>query len=732
MVYVENQLPEVAPHSITEEWLSQLGSDFPELELTKIRAAIDMVIKTDPDADLEHGMAVGSILSGLQLSHEVICAAVLYDVVDNELATLDEIEAMQCKGVASIIAGVQRMSALGVLKEGFDRSQKSAESLRKLLLAMANDIRVVLIMLAERLYLMRSIKEYDETERRQLSLETMEIYAPLANRLGIWHLKWELEDLAFRYTDPLTYKQIAHFLDERRVDRQQYIDSIIAILKERLEQDGVKADIKGRPKHIFSIWKKMQRKGVGFHDIYDARAVRVLTDTTADCYHVLGIVHGLWPHIPKEFDDYIATPKGNDYQSIHTAVVGPKGRTIEIQIRTHEMEEHAELGVAAHWRYKEGGTSDQRFEQKIAWLRRILDSKEEGEEGSDEDVIDRFQSEIFQDRVYVVTPTGDVIDLQQGATPLDFAFAIHSEVGNRCRGAKVDGRIVPLTYSLQNGEQVDVLTTKEAKPSRDWLNPQLGYLITSRARSRVKAWFNQLDHDQHLSDGRQMLDRELQRLGIKNLKHEQIAEEMHQDHLDDLLVLLGRGDVTSAQIASAIHRLTHKKGQATFAEIPRAASRGHHDERARGQSGPVSIQGVGNLMTQMANCCQPTPGDEIIGYITVGRGVSIHRKDCNNVLNMDEEQRKRLIEVDWESDLHDTFPVDVEIEAFDRKGLLVDIYSLLSNENINVVASNTHSDLQSHTARFDITLEVSDIDQLSRLLNRINQLPNILEVRRRQ
>ncbi len=726
MVYVENQLPEVSSHSITEEWLAQLGKDFPELEISKIRAAINMVIEADPGADLEHGMAVGSILSGLQLNHEVICAAVLYDVVDNELATLDEIEEHQCKDVVSIISGVQRMSALGILKEGFDRSQKSAESLRKLLLAMADDIRVVLVMLAERLYLMRSIKEYDETERRKLAVETMELYAPLANRLGIWYLKWELEDMAFRYTDPLTYKQIARFLDERRVDRQQYIDSLIVILKERLQQDGIKADIKGRPKHIYSIWKKMQRKGVGFHDIYDARAVRVLTDNSAACYHVLGLVHGLWPHIPKEFDDYIATPKGNDYQSIHTAVIGPGGRTVEIQIRTHEMEEHAELGVAAHWRYKEGGKSDHKFEQKIAWLRRILDTKEEG---SSEDVIDQFQSEIFQDRVYVVTPGGDVIDLQQGATPLDFAFAIHSEVGNRCRGAKVDGRIMPLTYILQNGQQVEVLTTKEAKPSRDWLNPQLGYLHTSRARSRVKAWFNQLDHEQHLTDGRQMLDRELQRLGIRNLKHEQIAKEMHQDHIEDLLVLLGRGDVTSAQIASAIHRLTQNRGQTTFSEISRVAPNRLANERAKE---PVSIQGVGNLLTQMANCCQPTSDDEIIGYITVGRGVSIHRKDCNNVLNMDEEQRKRLIEVDWESNIQETFPVDIEIEAFDRKGLLVDIYSLLSNERINVIASNTHSDQQNHTARFDITIEVSDIDQLSRLLNRINQLPNILEIRRRQ
>ncbi|MCW8888724.1 MAG: RelA/SpoT family protein, partial [Gammaproteobacteria bacterium] len=527
MVYVENQLPEVAPHSITEEWLTLLGDNSPELEITNIRKATNMVIEADPDADLEHGMEVGSILSGLHLSHELICAAVLYDVVANELVTTAEIEDELGKGVVAIIEGVQRMNALGILKEGFDRSNSSAESLRKLLLAMADDIRVVLIMLAERLYLMRNIKGFDEADRRKVARETMELYAPLANRLGIWHLKWELEDLAFRYTDPLTYKQIAHFLDERRVDRQEYIDSLIEILKERLQQDGIEADIKGRPKHIFSIWKKMQRKGVGFHDIYDARAVRVLTGSTANCYHVLGIVHGLWPHIPKEFDDYIATPKGNDYQSIHTAVVGPGGRTVEVQIRTHEMEEHAELGVAAHWRYKEGGKSDHKFEQKIAWLRRILDTKEEG---SEDDVIDRFQSEIFQDRVYVVTPSGDVIDLQQGATPLDFAFAIHSEVGNRCRGAKVDGRIVPLTYVLQNGEQVEVLTTKEAKPSRDWLNPQLGYLTTSRARSRVKAWFNQLDLEQHLSDGRQILDRELQRLAVKNLKHEQIAEEMHQEN----------------------------------------------------------------------------------------------------------------------------------------------------------------------------------------------------------
>jgi GTP pyrophosphokinase len=729
MVYVNNQLPQVASHSITEAWLSGIGAEFPELDIARIRAATDMVIKADADADLEHGMALGSILSGLHLSHELICAAILHEVVFNKLITLEEVGKDCGKSVAAIIEGVIRMSSLELLQSEVNRSHSSAESLRKLLLAMADDIRVVLIMLAERLYLMRGIKGHEESERRRIAVETMNLYAPLANRLGIWHLKWELEDLAFRYTDPLTYKQIASFLDERRVDRQEYINSLIAILSERLEQEGITADIKGRPKHIYSIWKKMQRKGVGFHDIYDARAVRVLTTTTADCYHILGVVHSLWPHIPKEFDDYIATPKGNDYQSIHTAVVGPSGRTVEIQIRTHEMEEHAELGVAAHWRYKEGGKGDHKFEQKIAWLRKILDTKAEGGEGSDEDAIDRFQSEIFQDRVYVLTPGGDVLDLPQGATPLDFAFAIHSEVGNRCRGAKVNGRIVPLTYTLQNGEQIEVLTTKEGKPSRDWLNPQLGYLVTSRARSRVKAWFNQLDHEQHLADGRQMFDRELQRLGVRNLKHEQIAAELHQTNLNDLLVQLGRGDVTSSQIASAIHRLTQKKGQTTFAEMPRLLSNRQVGEKGRG---PISIEGVGNLMTQMANCCQPTPGDEIVGYITVGRGVSIHRKDCNNVLNMDEEQRKRLIGVDWESDYQETFPVDIEIEAFDRKGLLVDIYSLLSDENINVLATNSHTDQQSNTARFDITLEVLDIDQLSRVLNRLNQLQNIIEVRRRQ
>lgn len=468
----------------------------------------------------------------------------------------------------------------------------------------------------------------------------------------------------------------------------------------------------------------MKNKGLSFHDLYDVRAVRVLVDTVADCYHVLGTVHSLWPHIPKEFDDYIATPKENNYQSIHTAVVGPNGKTLEVQIRTYDMDRHAELGVAAHWRYKEGGKHDKSFEQKIAWLRQLLDWKEE--EANAGDFIDRFKSEVFEDRVYVLTPNGEVFDLPQGATPLDFAYYVHTEVGNRCRGAKVNGRIVPLTYELNSGEQVEVLTTKQGGPSRDWLNPHLGYIKTSRARSKARSWFKQQDQQQNLTDGKHLLERELHRLGVSSLEYSKLSGHFHLQSEEEMLIAIGRGDINPSQIAGAIHKLTVPAVQ--HAEEPKPARK----SKQRTGDGDIQIRGVGNLLTNLARCCKPAPGDPIIGFITQGRGVTIHRSDCKNVLNLPESKRARLIEVEWgglgESS---TYPVDVEIEAIDRQGLLIDIYSVLSNEKINILATTTLSDKKTHTARIDLTLEIADIDQLSRVLSRINQLPNIVEVRRK-
>lgn len=732
MVYVESHLP--SPGNESEDaksvWLASIAEGRKSEEMELIRTAVEIAdqahlsqTRASGEPYLNHALAVADIVTGLRLDHEAIAAAILHDVVEDTDVTLEQV-AEQCgPAVAHLVDGVTKMSSIGEYhaKEGRKESIK-AESLRKLLLAMAEDVRVVMIKLSDRLHNMRTLKYLKEEKQRRIARETMDIYAPLANRLGIWQVKWELEDLSFRYLDPATYKQVAKFLDERRVDRQRYIEEVIAVLEKELGKAGVEADIKGRAKHIYSIWKKMKRKGLSFHDLYDVRAVRVLVDSVADCYHVLGTVHSLWPHIPKEFDDYIATPKENNYQSIHTAVIGPGGKTLEVQIRTAEMDKHAELGVAAHWRYKEGGRSDKSFEQKIAWLRQLLDWKEE--ESDADDFIDRFKSEVFQDRVYVLTPGGEVFDLPQGATPLDFAYYVHTEVGNRCRGAKVNGRIVSLTYELQSGEQVEILTTKQGGPSRDWLNPNLGYLKTSRARSKARSWFKQQDHEQNITDGRSLLDRELNRLGVRDLNYDKISEYFRYGSNDEMLIAIGRGDINPAQIAGAVNKFVEKPKK----EVSRQVER----KRRSTDGGDIQIRGVGNLLTNMARCCKPAMGDPIIGFITQGRGVTIHRSDCKNILNLPENKRTRLIEVEWGGFGSDTaYPVDIEIEAIDRQGLLIDVYTVLSNEKINVLASNTLSDPKMHTARIDVTLEITDIDQLSRVLGRINQLPNVMEVRRK-
>ncbi len=735
MVYVENQLPPLShDHEDSKAiWLATISEGRTEEEVALIRGALNIAeqahqkqVRASGEPYLNHAMAVADIVASLRLDHESIAAAILHDVVEDTDVTLEQIKEICSPSVAHLVDGVTKMSSIGDyqrLREG-SGEQIRAESLRKLLLAMAEDVRVVMIKLSDRLHNMRTLKYLTEEKQRRIARETMDIYAPLANRLGIWHIKWELEDLAFRYLDSATYKQVAKFLDERRVDRQKYIDKVIATLEDELAAVGVKADIKGRPKHIFSIWKKMKAKGLSFHDLYDVRAVRVLVDSVADCYHVLGVVHGLWPHIPKEFDDYIATPKENNYQSIHTAVVGPGGKTLEVQIRTYEMDKHAELGVAAHWRYKEGGKHDKGFEQKIAWLRQLLDWQ--AEEANAGDFIDRFKSEVFQDRVYIMTPRGEVFDLPQGATPLDFAYYVHTEVGNRCRGAKINGRIVPLTYELKSGEQVEILTTRQGGPSRDWLNPHLGYLKTSRARAKVRTWFKQQDQGQNLVDGKSLLDRELQRLGVGSLDHEKLRNHFHMQSEEEMLIAIGRGDINPAQIASAVHRLT-----APAKKVEVHTHLADHKRESRIAEG-ITIRGVGNLLTNLARCCKPAPGDPIIGFITQGRGVSIHRRDCKNVLNLPENKLQRLIDVEWGGFGEEkTYPVDVEIEAIDRQGLLIDIYTVLNNEKINMLATNTMSDKRTNSARIEMTLEIADTSQLSRVLGRINQVHNVVSVKRK-
>ncbi|QKT04865.1 GTP diphosphokinase [Ectothiorhodospiraceae bacterium 2226] len=734
MVYVESNAPDPALplEEGTASWLNSLAAHLDDTGTALVARALHLALRghdgqtrASGEPYIHHALAVADILVGLRLDAEAVAAAILHDVVEDTPHTLADVEAACGAPVARLVDGLTKMRSIGAYEapeRGLSKKDRAqAESLRKLLLAMAQDVRVVLIKLADRLHNMRTLDHLPPEKRRRIARETLEIYAPLANRLGIWQIKWELEDLAFRHLEPETYRQIARFLDERRVDRERYIARVTADLDQALRAAGIEAAVKGRPKHLYSIWKKMRRKGVQLDKIFDIRAVRLLVPEVADCYAALGVVHTLWPHIPKEFDDYIATPKENRYQSIHTAVVGPEGKVLEVQIRTFEMDRQAELGVAAHWRYKEGGGRDTGFEQKVAWLRQLLDWKEEESDAGD--FIDRFKSEVFQDRVYVLTPRGQVVDLPQGATPLDFAYHIHTEVGHRCRGAKVNGRMVSLNHELKSGDQVEVLTTRQGGPSRDWLNPQLGYLKTSRALSRARQWFKAQDHDKNLAEGRVALDRELRRLGAGDFALERLAKELDFPGIEELLVGVGRGDVTPAQIAGAVQRL--------LPPAPPSAAPTPTRRRRAMPEGDITVLGVGNLVTQFARCCRPVLGDPIVGYITRGRGVTIHRRDCRNILKMGDERRARLIEVEWGHVREGMYPVEIEIRAIDRHGLLRDVTTVLANEKTNVLAVNTSTDRADHTARITVTMEIADIDQLSRVLGRINQLPNVQEVRRR-
>ncbi len=677
---------------------------------------------------VQHVLAVADILDNMRMDYETIAAALLHDVVEDTHIELEDIRREFGADVARMVDGVTKMGRIGRFHgdkpQPQENDQHHAESVRKLLLAMVEDVRVVLIKLADRLHNMRTLSFLSPDRQRRIAQETLDIYAALANRLGIWQIKWELEDLSLRYLEGESYRKIASLLDERRVDRQRYIDGVVDELNARLAAVGVEAEVTGRPKHIYSIWRKMNRKNVDFHQIFDVRAVRVLVEKEADCYAALGVVHGIWHHIPREFDDYIANPKENLYRSLHTAVVGPDGRTLEVQIRTHEMHHHSELGVAAHWRYKEGTRADQRFEEKIVWMRQLLEWRDE--EASATDFVDRFKSETAEDRVYVLTPQGKVVDMPQGATPLDFAYYIHTELGHRCRGAKVNGRIVPLTYELHSGEQVEVLSTRQGTPSRDWLSPHLGYLKTSRARAKVRAWFRQQDLQKNVAAGRAALERELHRLGIGKLNWETLAHQFHFKETEELLEAIGKGDVGTSQIATAAHGMVAPAApEPQLRPVPRRPA----GERAADSS--VRVEGVGNLLTNMAQCCRPVPPDPIVGYITRGRGVTIHRCDCANALRLRADHQERLIEVSWGEHETATYPVEVSVLAYDRPGLLRDITSVLANEGANVIGMQTRTDLDDHAARMSLTLEIRDISQLSRVLGRIGQLPNVVEARRK-
>ncbi len=735
MVSITRKHPQIAADTPldVEAWLNNLEPNYNADDIEGIRRASAVSrqahkgqTRASGEPYFLHTLAVAQILTELNLDANTISAAILHDVVEDTSITLDEIRQQFGEDVAHLVDGVTKMDIIATLRGGDLQQQKEhlqAENLRKMLLAMAEDVRVVLIKLADRLHNMRTLGALPASKQRRIASETMDIFAPLANRLGIWQLKWELEDLAFRYLRPTDYKQIAEHLAERRVEREHYLDRLVTQLQTELDKNNIKAEVKGRIKHIYGIWKKMQRKHQAFHQIYDVRAVRIYVDTIPECYAALGIVHTLWNYLPGEFDDYIATPKENNYRSIHTAVIGPEGKTVEIQIRTWEMHQESEYGVAAHWRYKEGVKSDTAFDEKIAWLRQLLEWKDDIAEAGE--FVDQFKSEVFADRVYVFTPMGNIVDLPAGATPLDFAYRIHTEVGHRCRGAKVNGRMVPLTHQLHTGDQVEILTVKKGGPSRDWMNPQLGYLVTSKARQQVQRWYRLQNVEQNIADGRGIVERELKRLGFSDIGYEKLARKLGHKQVDEFLAALGRGDIKPSRIASAAHQLT--------APLPRAEASGPPLRKPGVQPGGSDIQvhGVGDLLTKFARCCKPVPGDAIVGFITQGHGVSIHRRDCHNVLRAIADHPERFVEVDWGYRASGSYPVDIEIQAFDRQGLLRDVTILLANEGINVIAVNTQSHRQSHTASLTLTAEVPNIDTLSTVLARIAQLANITDVKRK-
>ncbi len=602
---------------------------------------------------LQHALGAAEILAKMNMDCASITAVILHALPEYFNDWREKIKTELGSDVCELLEGISRMeqirqfSEMGNIPDNENKKGDQAqqiETLRKMLLAMVQDIRVVIIKLAERTQTMRNLSRAASEQQKIIARETRGIFAPLANRLGVWQIKWELEDLSLRYLEPQLYKQVAGLLDERRVDREQYIADVLILLKHELAQSNIQADVTGRPKHIYSIINKMKRKHIEFNELYDVRAVRILVGDLRDCYTALGLIHNLWQPIPGEFDDYIAHPKSNGYRSLHTAVIGPRDLAIEVQIRTTEMHHHSELGVAAHWRYKEGGKSDAKFDEKIAWLRQILEWKEDIADSGD--MLEQFKSELFHDHVYVLTPQGKVIDLPKGATPVDFSYTLHTDLGHRTRGAKVNGNIVPLNYKLQNGQRVEILTSKIGAPSRDWINPNLGYLQSARARAKVRQWFKMQNFDEHVAQGRTQLDKELHRLGVTSINQDKLAQRLHFNKLEDLLAAIGRSEVTQHQIVNATQEELPGKIEETKPVLQRAVITSQ-------TSAGVLVEGVGNLLTKTAQCCHPQPPDTIVGYVTRDRGITLHRKDCPTMSRLPESRRDRMLEAQWGSNQGD-------------------------------------------------------------------------------
>jgi GTP pyrophosphokinase len=686
---------------------------------------------------INHCLAVAQILAELRVPPEVLAAGLLHDTVEDTKITLDMIERDFGKVVASLVDGVTKLSNLPRVSrddqradrkspagEGASESESGAlgrrpdmasETLRKTFLAMGDDVRVVLIKLADRLHNMRTLGHMPDAKRRRIAQQTLDIFAPLANRLGIWQIKWELEDLAFRYVDPAKYKEIAEQLAERRPDRETQIQNIIDGLKQLLEEHVITAEISGRPKHIYSIYKKMREKDKAFELVRDVRAVRLIVPDVAACYTTLGLIHTHWRPIPGEFDDYIAAPKDNFYQSLHTAVIWDDGRPLEVQIRTSEMHQSAEYGIAAHWRYKEGAKRDKSYEERINWLRNMMEWRSDVDDATE--FVESMRSDVFRDRVYVFTPRGDIIDMPAGSTPLDFAYHVHTDIGHRCRGGRVNGKLVPLHHELKTGDQVEILTAKRGGPSRDWLNSNLGLVRTQRARSKIRQWFKKEDYQQNLSQGRILLERELQRLGISQVNFESMARHLGFKTPDEMFIDLGTGDLSVGRI---IHEIGETGENARLLAVSTPAPEAE-------ATNAVNIVGLKGLLTTLGRCCNPTPGDQIVGYITRGRGATIHRQDCPNILRLGQDDRERMVQVSWGTHMR-TFPVSVRIRAYDRQGLMGDVSNLLDGEGVNI--ADVKVSVNRGLAELRLVVEVQDISQLSKVLTKLENVPNVTEAHR--
>jgi GTP pyrophosphokinase len=672
----------------------------------------------------EHAVGTARNVAALRLDADARAAGLLFAVPAYLPGAEEKLKESFGAAVASLVAGITRLNALRVITRTAARgkdSQSQAEVLRKMLLAMVEDIRVVLLRLASRTQTLRWFSRAPDAERAQLARETLDIYAPLANRLGVWQLKWELEDLSFRYLEPALYKRIAGLLEDRRSERERFVEQAIAALADELARAGIRAEITGRPKHLYSIYTKMRAKSLDFSQIHDVSGVRVLVDEAKDCYAVLGVVHNLWAPIPREFDDYISRPKANLYRSLHTAVIGPEGKALEVQIRTHEMHRDAELGVAAHWRYKEGAKSasgkGDPFDDKIAWLRQMLAWRDEIVDRSD--WMEQSKHAVLDDSVYVLTPQGRVIDLPQGATPVDFAYALHSDVGHRCRGAKVNGAIVPLDYRLKNAEAIEIITAKTGGPSRDWLNPALGYISSSRARNKVRQWFNSREIASVVAAGRAAVERELQREGRRAASLEDLAKRLGFGEPDKLFAAVGREEIGPRQLQTAL------RGEAEPAPPAAQPHRARAAEPGRG----ILVVGVDRLLTQLARCCKPAPPDRISGFVTKGRGVSVHRRDCASLERLVERFPERIIGAEWGKRGAQAYPVDIVVRGNDRQGLLRDVTETLVREGTNLIAAKTQT--RNEVASMYFTVEVEDIDQLRRALSAIEDVRGVLAAARR-